>query len=106
MDGAGTATSYFIDMVSTALNVKRLPHFFYSNNNLQVMLPDYPCSDGRSLKYDLFRGISHEALNQAKLSLQDHLTPNLSCSVNVSGDDERNTVLSEFRSASEEMNFF
>jgi len=106
LDGAGTATSYFIDIISTALNVKRLPHFFYSNNNLQVMLPDYPCSDGRSLKYDLFRGISHEALNQAKLSLQDHLTPNLSCSVNVSGDDERNTVLSEFRSASEEMNFF
>ena len=82
------------------------PHFFYSKNNLQVMLPGYPCPDGRSLKYDLFRGISHEALNQAKLSLQDHLTPNLGFRTGESDDNERNTVLSEFKSATRDMDFF
>ena len=107
LHSAHRATLYFIDIISTALNAKRLPHFFYSNNNVQVMLPGYPRPDGRFLKYDLFRGISHEALNQAKHSLDNQLTPNLGITFDGSGGDhERGTVVSEFESATGGIDFF
>lgn len=104
--GTHRATLYFIDMMTTALEAGHLPHFFYSNNKVQVMLPGYPSPTEEQLKYDLFRGISRAALDQAKQSHSNHLIPNLGFNFGDGCDSERNTVLSEFRGTLERGDFF
>ncbi|XP_052794411.1 uncharacterized protein LOC128227688 [Mya arenaria] len=79
VDGVQRALLYFICIMRTALNEKRLPHLFFSDNSvIETMLPGYPRLPAPKLRFDLFRTVRrNDSLSQALLSLDNHLIPNL-----------------------------
>lgn len=68
------------------------------------MLKNYP-SYNRALRFDLYRKIPNEALNQAEHSFKNHLVPDFG--FNLGGaDDEVNKMRSEFSTEFGREDFF
>ncbi|WAQ98236.1 hypothetical protein MAR_022609 [Mya arenaria] len=102
VDGVQIALLYFIDIIRVALMEKRLPHLFFSDNNvIETMLPGYPLLPSPKLRFDLFRNIPNDSLTQALFSLEKHLIPDLGFSTRVDSDlhdHERARVHQDFKS--------
>lgn len=67
IQNAEMALTYFVCLLEAALEVKHLPHFYYSNSKIERMYPGFR-SEG--LKYDHFRKAAPDSLLQALKSLQ------------------------------------
>lgn len=74
LTGVEVALQYFVSFLKVSLEKGRLPHFFHSNKLITTMYPQYP-RNFQELRFDLFCSKSKEALQQARLSLDNHLVP-------------------------------
>lgn len=68
LTGVKDALAYLLDFLKTALEKRKLPHFFVANPNLIYMFPHYDL-DQSTLKYNLFMNKAEDALNQACKSM-------------------------------------
>ncbi|XP_034327323.2 uncharacterized protein [Magallana gigas] len=66
------ALGYFVNYLELSLNVKNLPHFFYGNPWLGLMLPGSPF-EREKVKYNLLATTDPETLRQARCSLSRFL---------------------------------
>jgi hypothetical protein len=83
--GVKRALAFVLSLLHASLEKKHLPHFFYSNSRIGHMFPNYPSYSG-ALRFDLYREIPSESLNQAELSFKSHLLPDIGFTMD--GDDE------------------
>lgn len=93
IDGANTALTYFLCLLEAALEVKHLPHFYYSNSKIQQM---YPGFETQGLKYDHFRKAASDALLQALKSLQTFRMSELLIDT-TAVDSDMKRVVDEFK---------
>ncbi|XP_060579410.1 uncharacterized protein LOC132736317 [Ruditapes philippinarum] len=94
VDDVERALILFVDMLHTSLEKKHLPHFFYSNSQIGSMFNNYP-SYQDALRFDLYRKIPNESLNQAEVSYENHLLPDIGF-VMAEADTEISTLRSAF----------
>lgn len=68
------ALGYFVKYLELSLNARYLPHFFYGNPYLGLMLPGSPF-EGEKTKYNMLATKNPETLLQARYSLSRFLQP-------------------------------
>ncbi|XP_060586020.1 uncharacterized protein LOC132741780 isoform X1 [Ruditapes philippinarum] len=86
----------FLNILHISLEDKHLPHFFYSNSKIGHMFLNYPTHND-ALRFDLYRKIPNESLNQAELSYKKHLPAALGFYL-AYGDEDIGKLRSEISS--------
>ncbi|KAL4239008.1 hypothetical protein ACF0H5_003712 [Mactra antiquata] len=86
INSAQQALVYLLSFLHVCLDQAKLPHFFYSNPQIEGMFHNYPFRLSTvDLRYDLFRKVKRDSLLQAKMSLKRHMATALR--VNISNGD-------------------
>ncbi|KAL4239007.1 hypothetical protein ACF0H5_003711 [Mactra antiquata] len=106
IDSAHKAMPHFLKLLEVCLEKKRLPHFFYSNTKIGAMFNNYLTQGGRELRYDMFRKMPRDALQQAFLSYQNHLCPDLGIYWGDGFDQDLETVVDEMKKEVSKGEFF
>ncbi|XP_060586028.1 uncharacterized protein LOC132741781 [Ruditapes philippinarum] len=94
VDDMERALVLFVNLLHTSLEKKHLPHFFYSNSQIGHMFHNYP-SHRDALRFDLYRKLPNESLNQAEHSYKNHLLKDIGFGM-TGGDTEISTLRSAF----------
>lgn len=94
IDGVQDALKYYLAFLKVTLEEKQLPHFFYSNSQINGICRFFPKPNSVK-RYNLLQSKSRESLNQAKLSLMNLVYPNLGITATVNGDIE--TIVQSYR---------
>ncbi|KAL4219034.1 hypothetical protein ACF0H5_021617 [Mactra antiquata] len=106
IDSAHKAIIYFLRLLEVCLEKKRLPHFFYSNTKIGAMFNNYVPQGSRMLRYDMFRQIPNDALQQVLYSYKNHLCPDLGIFWTGPSNQELTTVMGEMRQEASKGEYF
>jgi len=95
LTGAHDALECFIYLLEAALQVRHLPHFFYSNNRIEEMYPGFPTPD--ALRYDHFRKAASDSLGQALMSLRRSFMVKLQIEPLTNAAVDKQEMVEEFK---------
>lgn len=96
IDGVQAALKYYLAFLKETLKIKRLPHFFYSNTQIHLMLFGFFPNPFFVERYDLLKRKSAESLKQAERYLIREVYPQLKLSDNNYVDDDFRTIVSSY----------